>query len=645
MKISFLNTRLILHIIFSMQETTQEIPDNIEEQIVNLLKTHLDISFTLFQFSELKEQELLELLNTILFNISDTMPEKIGTETIEVTVERMSEFLRIMKYDFPVDPEEWDVRLKSADKNLIYPVMLWLLSDFENMKQRAYKAKYSEEVPIPEEIKVDTTVSELIVQHRELREKFDQVLQEYEEIGGTNVEELKRIHDDLKADKARLATRITGFKRKLEKVKNLDELLKWTSKLRVESEREMKLNDELQKINDDKRKLMARQKSVTEQLGNMKTHMQEKLRSLQQEYDSLRNQGNANPAATGGQTPAEKSLIMSQNQVAAAAKRCELKKQQLEDLQKQRAEAEQVLQEKQSEGAIEVPSPTQFASYVRALKEKNENYKQKQAELAVFRKELVIMMRTEEIVKQQHDSNLQEIQRIERQRGVGGFREAREQLEKVSATKADLDDLKGKTLEEMSAISKEIQKGIQARQSELKPLVSELQDYRKKKAAIESKYLQAKQRYQNAISEYDSSCMELDEEAKKLKAEMGTYQSKYHNTRQMLCCLERKINRAREEETASKTGNPVSKDIKTYSDYFQKASQALKKETRSLREQKKTIGTQTEANQKQLEMFQSLRRLLQVKLECQKIAKKQKEDEQNQNEREGKNPEEIITIE
>ena len=43
-------------------------------------------------------------------------------------------------------------------------------------------------------------------------------------------------------------------------------------------------------------------------------------------------------------------------------------------------------------------------------------------------------------------------------------------------------------------------------------------------------------------------------------------------------------------------------------------------------------------------MFQSLRRLLQVKLECQKIAKKQKEDEQNQNEREGKNPEEIITI-
>lgn len=625
-----------------MTETPQSIPENIEEQIVNLLKAHLSMSFTLFQFSEISGRELLDLLNTILFNISDTMPEKIGTETIEATVDRMSEFLRIMKYDFPVDPEEWDVRLKEADKNLVYPVMLWLLNDFEDMKKRAYKAKYSEEVPIPEEIKVDPTVSELIGEHRELRERFDQVLQEYEEVGGTNVEELKKIHDDLKADKARLATRINAFKRKLSKVSNLDELLSWTSKLRVESEREMKLNDELQKIHDEKRALMQRQKTVTDNLANMKTHMEEKLRSLQNEYNSLRNQGSQSTA--DGQSASEKSLIMSQNQVIAASKRMEQKKKQLEELRKQRAEAEQILQQKQSEGAIEVPSPTQFANYIRALKEKNEDYKKKQAELAVIRKELVIMMRTEEIVKQQYESNLTEIQKIERQRGVGGFRQAREKLEKVSATKADLDDLKGKTLEEMSAISKEIQKGIQARQSELKPLVSELQDYRKKKAAIESKYLQAKQRYQNAISEYDSICMELDEESKKLKADIGAHQSKYHNARQMLCCLERKKRRGMEESMATKTGNPISKEIKTYSDYFQKAAQALKKETKSLKEQKKTIGTQTEANQKQLEMFQSLRRLLQVKLECQKIAKKQKEDEQNQNEREGKNPEEIITI-
>lgn len=616
---------------------------NIEEQIVSLLKAHLSISFTLFQFSELSGQELLDLFNTVLHNISDTMPEKIGTEKIEATVDRMSEFLRVMKYDFPVEPEEWDVRLTNSDKDLIYPAMLWLLNDFEEMKKRAYTAKYSEEVPIPEEIKVDPTVSELITQHRELRERFDQVLQEYEDIGGTNVEELKNTHSDLKADKARLATRIGAFQRKLSKVSNLDELLKWTSKLRIESEKEMKLNDELQKINDDKRALMRRQQTITENLSNMKSHMQKKLQSLQQEYDALNNQGSV-PSGDGPQTQAEKNLVMSQNQVMIASRRCEEKRKKLDELREQRVEAEQALQQKQAEGAIEVPSPTQFAQYVRSLKDKNAIFKQKQAELNAVRSELATMMRTEAIVKQQNENTVLQIRKIERQRGVGGFKETKDQLEKVSATKADLDDIKGRTLEEMSAISKEIQKGIQARQTELRPLVSKLQEHRKKKATVESKYLQAKQRYQNAVSEYDSVCMELDEEAKKLKNEIGQYQSKFHNTRQLLCGLERQLRRAKEEETATTTGNPVSKEIKTYADYFQKAAHTLKKETRDLKEQKKTIGTQTEANQRQLEMFQSLRRLLQVKLECQKIAKKQKEDEQKLNEREGKNPEEIITI-
>ena len=43
-------------------------------------------------------------------------------------------------------------------------------------------------------------------------------------------------------------------------------------------------------------------------------------------------------------------------------------------------------------------------------------------------------------------------------------------------------------------------------------------------------------------------------------------------------------------------------------------------------------------------MFQSLRRLLQVKLECTKVAKQMKEDELKRDENERRNPEEIIDI-
>jgi len=66
------------------------------------------------------------------------------------------------------------------------------------------------------------------------------------------------------------------------------------------------------------------------------------------------------------------------------------------------------------------------------------------------------------------------------------------------------------------------------------------------------------------------------------------------------------------------------KSVKTYSDHFQKAALALRKQTRTLKEQRESVGTRSDANQRQLDMFQSPRRLLQVRLECLKVAQREK---------------------
>jgi intraflagellar transport protein 81 len=611
-------------------------PD-LEEQIVNQVREHLKLNFTFFQFSEISGHELLELLNTVLYHISDTMPEKLGSEKVEATVYRISEFLRILGYEFPCEPEEWDVQLTNADKNAVHPVLLWLLKDIDAMKKRAYKARYSEEVPIPPEIAVDQTVAELIVQHRELRDRFDQVLSEQEIIGGSNVDELKKKIADLESDKARLATKIQAFKRRVSKTKNLDELLRWTGKLREETDRELKLKDEFQRLSDDKRMLVHRQQVASDKLKNMKGHMEQKLNILRAELAKLKNQGQTGDSE-------EKNLAFCQNQIVAATKRLSAKQKQLLDVRKRRGDLEQELLQRQEDGAIEVPSKIEFEKYVKSLRQKNENYKDLQAELAVYRKELAVVLRTDEIVNGQHELVRRELVRIERASGVGGFREAREQLEKVSAAKADMDDIKGKTLEEMSAIAKDIQRSIQARQNELRPSVNQLQEQRKKKAAVESKYLQAKQRHQNAVHEYESVCMELDEESKKLRTDIATHQTKFHTVQAKLGELNRSLKRARQEQVAQESGNPVSAEIKTLSDHFQKAARALKKQTQELKEQKKSLGTQGEVNQKQLQAFQSLPRLLQVKLECLKIAQKEKQDQALLEAAERKNPMEKIDI-
>jgi intraflagellar transport protein 81 len=397
----------------------------------------------------------------------------------------------------------------------------------------------------------------------------------------------------------------------------------------------MRLKDQLQRLSDEKRQLLKRQEAAAERARNAKGEMERRLEELRAELAALKNQSGSGD---------EKGIVFCQHQVVAATQRLEQKRRKLEEMQAARAEAEQTLRQRQADGPLEIPSPAQFQQYVKNLKQKNENYRELQAQLAVQRKELAVLLRTEEIVAAQAEGVRVEIGRIERQRGVGGFREAREQLEKVSATKADLDDIKGKTLEEMSAISKDIQRSIQARQAELKPVVSKLQDQRKKTAAVESKYLQAKQRHQNAVSQYDTICLGLEEESRKLRADIAQHQSKFYLVNAKLEELHRTVKRGKEEQNAQGTGNTVSRSIKTYSDYFQKAARQLKKDTAALKDEKKSLGSQSEANRKQLDVFQSLRRLLQVKLECLKISQKEKADRLALEEAERRNPQQKLDI-
>lgn len=615
---------------------------DIDEQIVMLLKNNMQINFTLVQFSDLANKDLLDLLETVIHAISADQPEKIGTEKIENTVDRISEFLRVLKFEFPVPPEEWDRRFAEADQALIHPALLFLLHDMDEMKKRAYLAKYMEEDHVPEEIAVDPTVQEMMTQLRELREQFEVVHNEYEELGATNVEELKATKSDLETDKARLANRINAFKRKLQNTKNLPELLQLTGKLRGESERELKLNEQIERLNDEKRLLMHRQQVSSDRIKNMRSHLEQNLQTRRQELAQLKSM---NSGSGAGGKDEDKTLLFTQQQVIAIGKRKEQREQQLRDIQDKRVALEKQLQEKQAQGIIEIPQQAQYTQYVETLKNKNHTYKDLQAQIGVYRKEIAVMARTEAIVQEQQNKVHEEIERIERQKGIYGFRDARNKLEQISATKADLDDAKGRSLEEMSQIVQEIQRNIKSRQDELKPFVAALQEKRKEKAAVENKYLQAKQRYNNAVSEYDTCCQELDDECKKLRTEIAQYQSKFFTVQSLLGQQARTMKRINDEQLANESGNPISSTIKTYADYFQKETLAMRKRTKELKEQKKAIGGQSEENQKQLEAFQSLRRLLQVKLQCQRQVQQDKEQQRKVDEEEAHKTDQRIVIE
>lgn len=113
----------------------------------------------------------------------------------------------------------------------------------------------------------------------------------------------------------------------------------------------------------------------------------------------------------------------------------------------------------------------QFKSYVSDLRVKSNVYKQRRAELNDLKAEYGILSRTLEILRAQEDALGENLDRIETQQGVKGFRETRELLERISDEKANTDEEKGRTLEEMSNLVRILNSKISEKKVHLAPLL------------------------------------------------------------------------------------------------------------------------------------------------------------------------------
>ena len=113
----------------------------------------------------------------------------------------------------------------------------------------------------------------------------------------------------------------------------------------------------------------------------------------------------------------------------------------------------------------------QFKTYVSDLRVKSSVYKQKRAVLNDLKTEYGILSRTLEILRAQEEALRDTLDRIESQQGVRGFRETRDLLERISDEKANTDEEKGRTLEEMSNLVRVLNSKISEKKVHLAPLL------------------------------------------------------------------------------------------------------------------------------------------------------------------------------
>jgi intraflagellar transport protein 81 len=84
---------------------------------------------------------------------------------------------------------------------------------------------------------------------------------------------------------------------------------------------------------------------------------------------------------------------------------------------------------------------------------------------------------------------------LEKRSGVAGYHEDKETLEKVSERKSEMDEAKGKTLNEISDIIQTLMNTINDKKTLLAPVIQELRTLRAKSNDLESDYLDKKKHY------------------------------------------------------------------------------------------------------------------------------------------------------
>ena len=109
-----------------------------------------------------------------------------------------------------------------------------------------------------------------------------------------------------------------------------------------------------------------------------------------------------------------------------------------------------------------------------------------------------------------------------------GYIQTQEALVKVSQMKASTDQMKGKTLEEISAIVQNINGMLKERKNRLAPQIKELRNVRQKYQELDRVYSEKKKQYENTAAGLESDRLKLENSADLSQTEALREESRFH---------------------------------------------------------------------------------------------------------------------
>ncbi|XP_035514350.1 intraflagellar transport protein 81 homolog [Morone saxatilis] len=633
-------------------------------------------SFNLITFDSLEPMQLLQSLNDVLAEIDPKQAIDIREEMPEQTIKRMCALLGMLKYKPPgtlSDVSSFRQGLVSGSKPVVHPILHWLLQRVPELKKRAYLARFLVKLEVPAEFLQDDVINDTYHQYEELVEGFKTYHKECEQLrtSGFSTAEIRRDISAMEEEKDQLIKRVERLKKRVESVSNHQRMLEQARQLRVEKEREEALTHQKQEQKNQLFQAEQRLQRAQQQLKDLRQaaadanpeslmkRLEEEIKinsymvseKLPKELEGMRRtvqylQKIASEPAMGQadlqeledkikevdsqitqliekrmmrNDPMDDKLTLYRQQASIIIRRKESKAEELQEAREELAAAERDLRQRSSQARVsdgeEVIRGDELKRLLVKLRSKGTVYKKKRQEIAELKAEYGVLQRTEEILKERHETVQQKLQTMEAEKGISGYSNTQEELERVSAIKSELDEKKGRTLDDMSEMVKKLNSMITDKKSALAPIIKELRSLRQRCQEISQEYEEKKAQYESCTAGLESNRSKLEQEVKALREETAQEENQYHYINSMSEIVEMQIQRAAEEMKAYVSSDPQERK-KAIREVYMKNISEQELLGKKLREKQKMVRESHSANMEQMKLWRDLEQLMECKKQC-----------------------------
>ncbi len=643
------------------------------QEIVAVLKNPpFNQTLTLLSFEEKKEYELLELIVNALSLIEKSV--KFDNDNTAANLKEVFNFLRIVNFQYSSEAQLQE-DLAKGDKRLLVQILHFILTKLDELKKKYYQNKYMAPIKVSDEYVGDDEIAELIANYKDLQAEFQTTYSMLEE-KRANAPQIKELKEDIQknqSDKLQLTSSIARFKKEYANKQDFQELLEMTSKLRKEQEQDSNLEKKLAKQQYDIKEIEERLLVAQQRLIDNKKNLTDNVSALQLLEDA-RNQRNANrdtyenlskseyidkknklktleeilrmPEVTYDDLSNLKqtrlNLLNDIDKLENKLKNSPIKSSELQ-IYKQNAlqatsakETSSRLYDKfeKEKNLLEIKfnelnkkfESTKGYKFVRKddllqqaenLKKKKELYQKYQKNIDQIKGEGLILDRTINLLKDKTPEGEEILKRFEEKNGKI-LNQAKRELEQLATRKQEIDETKALTLEEYSKLIEQIKAKLndQNKKNILAPLTEEREKLKKEYNQIQPTYEKKKETFQKATADLQKVYDGVKEEYNKNEKVFRECQDKYHQLNLTMKLNEEMLKRCETEaQFMSKPDKRLNENFKTYQEYYKEIINQEGALIKDLREKQQKTKELYEDNDRQVKLYNNLRKILTVKLE------------------------------